>query len=57
MSEAEVREWRSALWSDEMCRLRKWDDQAKEIGLEVPGVDAYEGLIERHLEAERDGKS
>jgi len=51
MSEAEVKQWKSGQWSEEMCRLRKWDDEAKVVDLKVPGVEAYDGLIEEHLEA------
>lgn len=34
-------------WCDDMCRLRKWDDGAKVLGLDVPGVDTYLAMMER----------
>jgi len=51
MDEDEVAEWRRREWAAEMARLRKWDDGAKVIGLAVPGVEVYEGMIRAHLEA------
>jgi putative nucleotidyltransferase with HDIG domain len=33
----------------DMCRLRKWDDEAKVIGLNVPGVDTYHEKIAKVL--------
>ncbi|KAF2492969.1 hypothetical protein BU16DRAFT_529221 [Lophium mytilinum] len=50
MSEEEVRVWKEGGWWPEMCRLRKCDDAAKEVDLEVAGVEAYRGVIERCLE-------
>jgi len=50
MSEDEVGQWKRGEWSEEMARLRKWDDGAKIIGAVVPGVDAYESMIRKHLE-------
>jgi putative nucleotidyltransferase with HDIG domain len=37
----EKAEFESDPFCQDMCRLRKWDDEAKVIGLEVPGVEAY----------------
>lgn len=34
-------------WCKEMCRLRKWDDSSKVVGLEVKGAAAYEAMIEK----------
>jgi predicted HD phosphohydrolase len=28
-------------------RLRRWDDTAKVVGLEVPTLDAYQGMVEK----------
>lgn len=50
MSDSEVREWDGGQWAGEMARLRKWDDRAKVLGLDVPGLEAYEGMIRGHLE-------
>lgn len=36
------------LWR-EKCALRKWDDGAKVVGLEVSDLDFYRAMIERHL--------
>jgi predicted HD phosphohydrolase len=36
------------LWR-EKCALRKWDDGAKVVGLQVDDLDTYRGMIERHL--------
>ena len=37
--------------SDDMIRLRKWDDAAKVVGIadEIPRVGEYGALIEKHL--------
>lgn len=39
---------------DEMVKLRKWDDQAKIVGIEkfTPRTDAYRVMIQRHLETQ-----
>ena len=49
MHGAELEEWASSPWCSEMCRLRKWDDGAKVVGLEVEPAEAYQEMIERHL--------
>lgn len=38
---------------DEMVMVRKWDDQAKIVGIEseTPRAPAYRDMIQRHLEA------
>ncbi|KAF2674306.1 hypothetical protein BT63DRAFT_7223 [Microthyrium microscopicum] len=36
-------------WCDDMCRLRKWDDEAKHIGWDVPGLDTYHESMIRVL--------
>lgn len=37
---------------DDMVKLRKWDDQAKIVGIEniIPRTEAYRAMIKRHLE-------
>ena len=37
--------------SEDMIRLRKWDDAAKVVGIvgEIPRLQEYEALIEKHL--------
>jgi predicted HD phosphohydrolase len=37
---------------DEMVSLRKWDDQAKVVGIQdvTPRAEAYRGIIVKHLE-------
>ena len=39
---------------DEMVNLRKWDDQAKIVGIEkvTPRADTYKAMIQKHLEAQ-----
>lgn len=49
MEGQELQEWAANPWCAEMCRLRKWDDGAKVVGLEVAPAEAYEALIEQHL--------
>jgi 2-amino-1-hydroxyethylphosphonate dioxygenase (glycine-forming) len=40
---------------DEIVELRKWDDQAKIVGIEdqTPRASSYKNMIQRHLEATR----
>lgn len=49
MQGSELTAWAANPWCEEMCRLRKWDDAAKMVGLEVAPAEAYQGMIERHL--------
>jgi 2-amino-1-hydroxyethylphosphonate dioxygenase (glycine-forming) len=39
---------------DEMVKVRKWDDQAKIVGIEnvTPRAEAYRVMIQRHLQAQ-----
>ncbi|KAH8898628.1 PhyH-domain-containing protein [Thozetella sp. PMI_491] len=37
-------------WCKDMCRLRKWDDEAKEEDLEVPGLMMWEEKIKAVLQ-------
>ncbi|WPH04660.1 Hypothetical protein R9X50_00755300 [Acrodontium crateriforme] len=49
MSDEEVRQWSANDWCQDMCRLRKWDDAAKIVGLQVKPAEQYEAMIEKHL--------
>ena len=49
MSGAELEEWAGNPWCAEMCQLRKWDDSAKVVGLEVEPAGSYKRIIEKHL--------
>jgi predicted HD phosphohydrolase len=37
---------------DEMLKLRRWDDQAKIVGIETvtPRTESYRAMIQQHLE-------
>lgn len=50
MEAAELAAWAKDPLCEEMCQLRKWDDGAKIVGLEVTPAEAYRGLIERCVE-------
>jgi len=52
MSEREVQEWKKSGWWEDKVRLRRCDDRAKVVGLEVDGVQAYRGTLEAHLRAQ-----
>lgn len=49
MKGAELEAWAANPWCPEMCQLRKWDDGAKIVGLEVSPADAYEAMMEQLL--------
>lgn len=49
MKGAELEQWGANPWCAEMCQLRKWDDGAKVVGLEVAPAEAYQAVIEQHL--------
>lgn len=49
MKGAELEEWAANPWCSEMCQLRKWDDGAKIVGLEVAPAEAYEATMARLL--------
>jgi len=51
MKGVELAQWSANPWRDEMCALRKWDDAAKVVGLEVDGPEAYREMITRLLSA------
>lgn len=46
MKGAELEEWSANPWCSEMCQLRKWDDGAKIVGLDVAPAEAYETTME-----------
>ncbi|KAK3049825.1 hypothetical protein LTR09_009001 [Extremus antarcticus] len=50
MEGTELEQWAANPWCHEMCQLRKWDDGAKVVGLEVEPVEAYEAMMKSHLE-------
>lgn len=49
MEGEELDEWAANPWCSEMCQLRRWDDGAKVVGLQVDPAQAYQDMIERHL--------
>lgn len=50
MSAEEVKEFSSGPWCQEMCQLRKWDDQAKVEGLAVRDLESWRKVIQRQIE-------
>jgi gamma-butyrobetaine dioxygenase len=46
MSQEELAAFEVGPHSEAACRLRLWDDAAKEPGLEVPSLESYRGLLE-----------
>ncbi|KAF2162657.1 hypothetical protein M409DRAFT_26895 [Zasmidium cellare ATCC 36951] len=51
MKGAELDGWAANPWCSEMCQLRKWDDGAKIVGLEVAPAESYEATMARLLAA------
>lgn len=51
MTEDEIKAFEADGLHVEKCALRKWDDGAKIVGLEVNGVESYRTMIEKHLGA------
>ena len=49
MQGAEFEQWAANPWCEEMCQLRKWDDGAKIVGLDVEPAETYENMIVQHL--------
>lgn len=47
---AELGKWASHPYCDDMCLLRRFDDGAKVVGLEVPSPEAYKQMMVRNLE-------
>ncbi len=50
MEGAERDAFAASEWCGDMCRLRKWDDEAKVEGLEVRGLESWREVVERVLE-------
>ncbi len=48
-SEAEARQFEEHRYFREAVRVRRWDDQAKTPGLDVPGIEHYREAIEKTL--------
>lgn len=51
MSPEEVHKWQQDPWAEEKANLRRWDDGAKVVGLDVPGVETYRPMLEQVLSA------
>ncbi|KAL6691000.1 hypothetical protein J3F84DRAFT_398014 [Trichoderma pleuroticola] len=49
MSSEEVKEFSSGPWCQEMCQLRKWDDEAKVEGLVVRDLESWREAIQRQI--------
>lgn len=49
MNQHEVRQWEAAQWAKEKADLRRWDDGAKVVGLNVPGLETYRLVLEQVL--------
>lgn len=49
MQGTELEEWASSPWCSEMCQLRKFDDRAKIVWLEVEPAETYQDMIAHHL--------
>ena len=52
MSEEEVKAWERQEGWEEAIMLRRWDDEAKVVGKEVPGLEAYRDGMARVLAVE-----
>lgn len=55
MSDAEIAAFRSRPWAEEAVRLRRWDDEAKVVGLETPPLEHYRAALRASLLAEPRG--
>jgi len=49
MNAEEVRTWNEGKWAKEKASLRRWDDKAKVVGLDVPHLETYRPVIEHVL--------
>ncbi|KAJ9603269.1 hypothetical protein H2200_012047 [Cladophialophora chaetospira] len=49
MSPEEVQHWQEGKWAREKAHLRRWDDAAKVVGLDVPSIETYRSIIEAVL--------
>lgn len=52
MSELESREFETDPLFDGKILMRVWDEKAKIVGLDVPGIDNYRAMLLRHLHQE-----
>lgn len=52
MSAEEVKEFSSGPWCQEMCQLRRWDDEAKVEGLTVKSLESWREVIQKQIERE-----
>jgi predicted HD phosphohydrolase len=50
MCDAEARAFERSPLFDAILKLRSWDDKAKIVGLEVPGLDHYLPMMIKHIE-------
>ncbi|KAJ2453170.1 hypothetical protein EV183_002417 [Coemansia sp. RSA 2336] len=48
----EARAFEQDPYFQEKVQLRKWDDAAKVVGMETPGLEAYRMLATKHLQAQ-----
>lgn len=49
MAPEEVGKWQEDKWATEKANLRRWDDGAKVVGLDVPGLESYRCVLEQVL--------
>ncbi|ETI23795.1 hypothetical protein G647_05601 [Cladophialophora carrionii CBS 160.54] len=49
MSPEEVRAWQEGRWPAEKANLRRWDDGAKVVGRDVPGLENYRHILQEIL--------
>jgi phosphonate degradation associated HDIG domain protein len=47
MSQQEAAAFAARPFADDAVRLRRWDEQAKDSAIRVPGFDAYRGILTR----------
>ncbi|PHH70522.1 hypothetical protein CDD82_7056 [Ophiocordyceps australis] len=53
MTADERRDFAARRWSEDMCRLRRWDDEAKVQGLYAGTAEEWRGAVLSHLVASR----
>ncbi len=51
MTPEEARDFEANPFADDAVRLRRWDDFAKIVGMEVPGLEHYRGCFARILQS------
>lgn len=52
MTDDEARVYETNPWLAAILQIRRFDEQAKEVDLVVPGLDHYLPMIQRHLQRE-----